>query len=36
MVFPEKAQAVLGFQPAAELQQQIEELAKKSTEGRLT
>ncbi len=36
MVFPEKAQAVLGFRPAPELQQHIEELAEKSTEGRLT
>ena len=36
MVFPEKAQAVLGFRPAPELQQRIEELAEKSTEGRLT
>lgn len=36
MVFPEKSQAVLGFRPAPELQQRIEELAEKSTEGRLT
>lgn len=36
MVFPEKAQAVLGFRPARELQERIEELAEKSTEGRLT
>ena len=36
MVFPEKAQAVLGFRPAPELQQRIEELAEKSTAGRLT
>jgi hypothetical protein len=36
MVFPEKAQAVLGFLPAPELQHRIEELAEKSTEGRLT
>ncbi len=36
IVFPEKAAAVLGFRPAPELQARIEELAAKSTEGRLT
>ena len=36
MVFPEKAQAVLGFRPDPELQRQIEQLAEKSTEGSLT
>ena len=36
IVFPEKAQAVLGFRPDPELQRRIEELAEKSTEGRLT
>jgi hypothetical protein len=36
IVFPEKAQAVLGFRPAPELQARIEELAAKSTEGQLT
>lgn len=36
LVFPEKAAAVLGFRPAPELQARIEELAGKSTEGRLT
>lgn len=36
MVFPDKAQLVLGFRPDAELQARIEELAAKSTEGQLT
>lgn len=36
MVFPDKAQVVLGFRPAPELQARIEELAAKSTEGQLT
>ena len=36
LVFPEKAQAVLNFRPDPELQSRIEELAGKSTEGRLT
>jgi hypothetical protein len=36
MVFPDKAQLVLGFRPAPELQARIEELAAKSTEGQLT
>lgn len=36
IVFPEKAAAVLGFRPAPELQARIDELAAKSTEGRLT
>jgi hypothetical protein len=36
MVFPDKAQLVLGFRPAPELQARIEELAAKSTEGNLT
>ena len=36
IVFPDKAQAVLGFKPAPELQTRIEELANKSTDGTLT
>ena len=36
IVFPEKASAVLGFRPAPELLERIEELAGKSSEGRLT
>ena len=36
LVFPDKAQLVLGFRPAPELQARIEELAAKSTEGELT
>ena len=36
IVFPEKARAILELQPAPELQARIEELASKSTEGRLT
>ena len=35
MVFPDKAQVVLGFRPAPDLQARIEKLASKSTEGRL-
>ena len=36
MVLPEKAEAVLRFRAAPELQARIEELAAKSTEGQLT
>lgn len=36
IVLPEKARAILEFRPPAELQAWIEELAGKSTEGRLT
>ncbi len=36
IVLPEKAEAVIGFRADPELQQRIEELAEKSTEGRLT
>jgi hypothetical protein len=36
IVLPEKAEAVLRFRAAPELQARIEELAGKSTEGRLT
>lgn len=36
LVFPEKAQAIMDFRPAPELQARIEELAEKSTEGQLT
>ena len=36
IVFPEKAQAVLGFRPDPELQRRIDELAEKSTESLLT
>ena len=36
IVLPEKAEAVLGFRAAPELQARIEELAGKSTEGQLT
>ena len=36
IVFPEKARAVLAFRPDPEIQERIEELAEKSTEGRLT
>ncbi len=36
IVFPEKARAVLEFQPAPELRARIEELANRSSEGRLT
>ena len=35
MVFPDKAQVVLGFRPAPDLQARIEKLASNSTEGRL-
>lgn len=36
MVFPDKAEVVLGFKPAPELEARIEELATKSTEAQLT
>ena len=36
IVFPDKAQAILQFTPAPELQARIEELAEKSTEGLLS
>ena len=36
IVLPEKAEAVLRFRAAPELQTRIEELAGKSTEGQLT
>ena len=36
IVLPEKAEAVLSFRAAPELQARIEELAGKSTEGELT
>ncbi len=36
IVFPERAEAVLKFEPDPELQARIEELADKSTEGQLT
>lgn len=36
LVLPEKAQALLDFHPDAELQRRIDELAAKSTEGRLS
>jgi hypothetical protein len=36
IVLPEKAEAILGFRAAPELQARIEELAGKSTEGELT
>jgi uncharacterized protein YnzC (UPF0291/DUF896 family) len=36
IVLPEKAEAVLRFRAAPELQARIEELAGKSTEGQLT
>ena len=36
IVFPEKAEEVLKFRPDPALQARIEELAGKSTEGRLT
>jgi hypothetical protein len=36
IVLPEKAEAVLRFRAAPELQVRIEDLAGKSTEGRLT
>ena len=36
IVLPEKAEAVIGFRADPELQERIEELAEKSTEGQLT
>jgi hypothetical protein len=36
IVLPEKADAVIGFRADPELQARIEELAQKSTEGKLT
>ena len=36
IVFPDKAQAVLGFRPDPEIQRRIEELAEKCTQGQLT
>jgi acetylornithine deacetylase/succinyl-diaminopimelate desuccinylase-like protein len=36
MVLPEKAEAILSFRAAPELQARIEELAGKSTDGQLT
>ena len=36
IVLPKKAEAVIGFRADPELQEQIEELAEKSTEGQLT
>ncbi|HEV8366902.1 MAG TPA: hypothetical protein VGQ39_03035 [Pyrinomonadaceae bacterium] len=36
IVLPEKADAVIGFKADPELQARIEELARKSTEGKLT
>ena len=36
IVLPEKAEAVIGFRADPELQEGIDELAKKSTEGQLT
>jgi len=36
IVLPEKAEAVIGFQADPELQERIEALAEKSTEGQLT
>ncbi len=36
LLFPEKAEEVLRFQPEPALQNRIEELARKSTEGELT
>ena len=36
IVLPEKADAVIGFRADPELQAHIEELARKSTEGKLT
>ena len=36
LLLPDKAEAVLQFSPDTELQARIEELAGKSTEGRLT
>jgi hypothetical protein len=36
IIVPDKAEAILAFQGSAKLQQRIEELANRSTEGRLT
>jgi len=36
IVLPEKAQAIIGFHADPELQERIDELAEKSTEGQLT
>ena len=36
IVFPEKAKAVLSFEPDPQVRKRIEVLASKSTEGRLT
>jgi uncharacterized protein YnzC (UPF0291/DUF896 family) len=36
IVLPEKAEAVIGFRADSELQERIDELAEKSTEGQLT
>lgn len=36
MVLPGRTESVLGFEPDPELQSRIEELARKSTEGKLT
>jgi len=36
IVLPDKADAVINFRPAPELEARIEELAEKSTEGQLT
>jgi len=36
LVLPDKLEAILRFQPAAELQARIEDLASKSTEGELS
>ncbi len=36
IVLPEKADAIIGFRAAPELQARIEDLARKSTEGELT
>jgi hypothetical protein len=36
LVLPDKLEAILNFRPPSELQARIEELASKSTEGKLT
>jgi hypothetical protein len=36
IVLPEKAEAIIGFRADPELQERIEKLAEKSTEGQLT
>lgn len=36
LVLPEREQTVIGFRPDSELQDRIEKLARKSTEGKLT